>query len=300
MRAYLADYRVIRPKSLTEALEALAGEEPLRPLAGGTDLMVYLYSGALRPCTFLDLQSVAELAQPIAPMAPMAWNGGLRLSALATYHHVRHDPDVRDRFPMLARAAREVGALAIQTRGTWAGNIANASPAADGVPALMAYDAEVELASRSRRRRVPLADFYKGYKRLELRPHELITAIHLPAPPPARKEYYRKVGPRRLQAISKTLLAGWIVLDADRRVRDLRLVLASVAPFTLRARETERELRGKALTPELVETACAAIQDEIDPIDDIRSTERYRRTVTANLVRECLTAHLATFRDGES
>jgi len=286
MRAFLNDYRVMEPKSLDQALEALAGGEPLRPLAGGTDLMVYLYSGTLPPCTFLDLAGLPELSPPIT------WNGTLKLSALASYHQVRRDPTIAERFPMLRRAAREVGALAIQTRGTWAGNIANASPAADGVPALMAYDAEVELASRSRNRRVPLAEFFRGYKQLELRPHELITAIHLPLPPSGRKEYYRKVGTRRFQAISKTLLAGWIVLDSDRRVIDLRLILASVAPYTLRARATEEELRGKALTRELVEIACTAIQDEIRPIDDIRSTVRYRRVVTGNLLREFLTSHL--------
>jgi CO/xanthine dehydrogenase FAD-binding subunit len=189
---------------------------------------------------------------------------------------------------MLALAAREVGALAIQNRGTWAGNIANASPAADGVPALMAYDAEVELASKNGKRVVPLSGFYHGYKQMERRPNELITAIHLPLPRPGWREYFRKVGTRRFQAISKTLLAGRILFGPDHRIEDIRMVFASVAPFTLRAVQTENLLRGRNLVPELIDEAARAIQDEIRPIDDIRSTETYRRRVTSNLMGEFL------------
>jgi len=185
-----------------------------------------------------------------------------------------------------------VGALAVQSRGTWAGNIANASPAADGVPALMAYDAEVELSSRRGRRSVPLFKFYSGYKRMDRQPDELITTIRVPAPPPGCFEYYRKVGSRRFQAISKTLLAARILLGMDRRVKDVRMAFASVAPYTLRAIQTERVLQEQELTRDLIEEAGRAIQDEIRPIDDIRSTETYRRRVTANLVRDFLTSAL--------
>ena len=210
------------------------------------------------------------------------------LGALTTYRDVRIS-SVRHRFPMLALAAREVGALAIQSRGTWVGNIANASPAADGVPALMAYDAEIELTSKDERRIVPLSGFYRGYKQMDRRANELITAIHLPIPRPGWREYFRKVGARRFQAISKTLLAGRILLGEDHTVEDIRMVLASVAPYTLRTVQTENVLRGRQLTPELIEEAAEAIQDEIRPIDDVRSTEAYRRQVTSNLVREFLT-----------
>jgi CO/xanthine dehydrogenase FAD-binding subunit len=193
---------------------------------------------------------------------------------------------------MLALAAREVGSLAIQSRGTWAGNIINASPAADGVPALMAYDAEVELASKSGRRRVLLSRLYRGYKQMDRRPDELVVAIHARIPEPGWVEYYRKVGARRFQTISKTLLAGRILLNADRVVQDIRLVFASVAPFTLRAVETENLVRARRLSPELIAEAAKVIQDEIHPIDDIRSTENYRRRVTSNLVSDFLTASL--------
>src|SRR5262249_6559849 len=154
--------------------------------------------------------------------------------ALTTYRDVRINGDVTKQLPMLALAAREVGALAIQNRGTWAGNIANASPAADGVPALMAYDAEVELTSKIGRRLVPLSSFYRGYKQLDRRREELITAIQVPVPSPGWREYFRKVGSRRFQAISKTLLAARILFGRDQIVDDIRMVFASVAPYTLR------------------------------------------------------------------
>jgi CO/xanthine dehydrogenase FAD-binding subunit len=269
------------PHSLAEALDALAADPKLVPLAGATDLMVYLESGALPACTFLNLQEVSELKPALT------LDGTLTLGALTTYRDIRVSR-VKEHFPMLASAAREVGSRAIQSRGTWAGNIANASPAADGVPALMAYDAELDLMSTLGGRRLPLSTFYRGYKQMDRRPDELITAIHLPAPQPGWREYYRKVGARRFQAISKTLLAARILLDAGGVVTDIRLVFASVAPYTLRAFRTETLIRGRQLTPAVINEAAAAIQDEIQPIDDIRSTEAYRRRVTSNLLRDFL------------
>ncbi len=277
-------FNVITPHSLDDALGALASGERLIPLAGGTDLMVYIEAGTQPPCTFLNLQELGRLKPALSI------GEGLTLGALTTYREVRRS-DVCAQFPMLGWAAREIGALAIQSRGTWAGNIANASPAADGVPALMAHDAEIQLSSREGNRRVPLSRFYRGYKELDRRDDELITAIHLPLPESGWSDYYRKVGTRRFQAISKTLLAGRIRIDANRIVQDVRIVLASVAPFTLRAVHTENLIRGRQLTPDLIERATAAIQDEIHPIDDIRSTENYRRRVTSNLVRDFLLRH---------
>jgi CO/xanthine dehydrogenase FAD-binding subunit len=284
MRAYLPDFAVINTAELQEALDALASGENIVPLAGGTDLMVYLEAGALAPCAFLNLQEIRDFKR-----APQI-NTSLILYPLTTYRDARVTAAIRQKFPMLALAAREVGALAIQSRGTWGGNIANASPAADGVPALMVYDAEVELSSKRGRRSVPLSRFYTGYKKMDRRPDELITAIRLPLPQPDGFEYYRKVGTRRFQAISKTLLAGRILLGGDRRVKDARIVLASVAPYTLRAIRTEGVILGRELTRDVIEEAARAIQDEIRPIDDIRSTEAYRRRVTSNLVREFLSS----------
>ena len=274
-------FEVVNPGTIAEGLDALAADAKLVPLAGATDIMVYLEARSLPPCTFLNLQQLQEL-KPI-----VSGSRSVSLGALTTYRDVRTS-NVRQQFPMLALAAREIGALAIQNRGTWVGNIANGSPAADGVPALMAYDAEVELTSKNGQRTVPLSSFYRGYKQMDRRSGELITAIHLPVPRPGWREYFRKVGARRFQAISKTLLAGRILFGADQTVEDIRMVFASLAPYTLRAVQTENVIRGRKLTPELIEDATEAIQDEIHPIDDVRSTEAYRRRVTSNLVREFL------------
>jgi CO/xanthine dehydrogenase FAD-binding subunit len=282
MAAHLFDYEVVHPADLDEALDALSSVPELVPLAGGTDLMAYLEGGVLQPCTLLNLQTIGELHG-----AP-AFNGELTLPALATFRDARVTPVVREKYPMLAAAAAEVGTLAIQSRGTWTGNIANASPAADGVPALMAYDAEIELTGRLGRRTVSLDRFYTGYKQMDRRPNELITAIRVPPPGPGWRQYFRKVGARRYQAISKTLLAGRMLMGSEGEIRDIRLIFGSVAPFTLRAFRTEQVVRGKELTPDLIRGALAALQDEISPIGDIRSSAAYRRHVSANLLRDFL------------
>ncbi len=282
MSAYLPDFRVITTADLNEALDALASMKGILPLAGGTDLMVYLEHGALEPCTFLNLQEISELRRLSDT------DGFLTLGALTTFRDARMIPAIRNAAPMLAAAAAEVGVLAIQSRGTWAGNIANASPAADGVPALMAYDAEVELASSRGIRRVALAEFYRGYKKMDRRPDELIVSVRLPLPTRGWREYYRKVGARRYQAVSKTSLAGRVRFAQDRSVSDIRLVFGSVAPYTLRAFVTEEVVRGRELTPETIGEAAMALQDEISPIDDLRSSAAYRRRVSGNLLRDFL------------
>ncbi len=282
MRAYLPDYRVLNPRSLREAFEAMASGEDRIPLAGGTDLMVSLENGTQPPGTFLNLQAVPELARPIL------WDQALELGALTTYRDVRRCPKMRDEFPLLVSAACEIGVLAIQSRGTWAGNIANASPAADGVPALMVYDAEVLLESALGRRWVPLADFYHGYKKTERRPDELITAIRLPRPTSGWMEYFRKIGARRYQAISKVVFAGRLRCEADGRVKDARIAIGSVYPYTLRLRSVEAALLGRKLDHEAIAEANRRLQAEIRPIDDLRSTAAYRRRVASNLLRDFL------------
>ncbi len=287
MRSYLPDYPVINPTSLDEALEVLAAKSNIKPLAGGTDIMVYMDTGVFPASTLLNLYSIQDFSK-----TPEFSDGHLKLNPLSTYQHARTDQAIVNAFPLLAIAAKEISVLAVQSRATWIGNVANASPAADGVPALMAYDAMLKLSSKDGQREVPLHQFYQGYKQMDLQPNELITEIQLPPLDPGWKDYYRKVGTRRFQAISKTLLAGRIKLNEGRVIEDIRLVFASVAPYTLRAVQTESVLRSRPLTPEIIDEAAQAIQDEISPIDDIRSTETYRRQVTTNLIRDFLNSNL--------
>ena len=284
MRSHLADFDVVRPASLDEAL-ALAATQAgkpggITPLAGATDLFVPFNAGQLAPTTFLDLHAIAELAQ-----APR-WNGDVyRLHALTTYTECRRDPRVAERLPLLVAAARELGALQIQNRATWAGNIANASPAADGVPALLAYEATVELASVRGRRTVPLDAYFTGYKQSVRAADELIVAFDVKVPAARARHFFRKVGTRRMQAISKVVAAGVLERDATDQVTRATLALGSVAPVTLRARHVEAALVGRRLDAATLDAAARAVHQDIAPIDDIRSTRVYRARIAERLVR---------------
>lgn len=262
---------VVLPGSKAEALGMLASLEGAVPMAGGTDLLVH-WPGRIgeHGRRYVDLSGVAELRS-------LHWtDDALELGALATYWDVIRDPRGTAEFPLLVAAARQVGAIQIQARGTWAGNIVNASPAADGVPVLMAYGAVVRLESRTGVEEVPLDAFYTGYKTMRRRPDQLVTAIRLP-----RERYdlqlFEKVGSRRAQAIAKVGLA------VTRGSSGWRVVAASVAPTVRRCAAVERML--DAGSPiRAVEDLLPAIDADVAPIDDIRSTAAYRRLVLARVL----------------
>jgi CO/xanthine dehydrogenase FAD-binding subunit len=207
------------------------------------------------------------------------------VGALTTYTELRRHETIAREFPLLCQAAAETGSIATQNRGTLGGNIANASPAADAPPALFVYDAELELVSASGARWVPYYGLWSGYKQMDLRSDELIRRIRLPRGNRDWKQYYRKVGTRRAQAISKVCFAGAARVEAGRIV-DVRIALGSVAPTVLRAVETEKTLRGERLSPAILRAAQEALAREIAPIDDMRSTAHYRRRVAQNLLAE--------------
>jgi len=282
----LDDYQLAVPGSLREALEDLSRHTASRPFAGGTDLMVTLEAGQLPPGRYISLQNCRELLGVADDPS-----GGVSIGALTTYTAVRNSPRLRREYPLLAAAAGETGGVATQNRGTIGGNIANASPAADTPPVLLVYDAEIEIVSASGTRRVPYLGFHRGYKKMDLAPGELIARIHLPSAAawlPGRS-YYRKVGARRAQAISKVCVAGAIRIEHG-AVQDVRIALASVGPTVIRAVRTEDALRGQPLDGDTCAAAERVLLDEIAPIDDIRSTARYRARVAANLLREFLLA----------
>jgi CO/xanthine dehydrogenase FAD-binding subunit len=268
------------PRNLADALERLAREPGVwKPFAGGTDLMVLLEAGKLPHRKFLSVWRVPELRGIVATPAHVT------LHALTTYSEIRrHELLVRE-FPLLCRAAAETGSIATQNRGTLGGNIANASPAADSPPALLVYDADLELVSASGARWVPYHGFWNGYKKIGMRDDELIRSIRLPRRNGFSNQFYRKVGTRRAQAISKVCFAGAAHMDAG-RIIDVRIVLGSVAPTVFRAIETEKVLRGEKPVPAILQAAQQALVREIAPIDDIRSTARYRLSVAQNLLAE--------------
>jgi CO/xanthine dehydrogenase FAD-binding subunit len=282
MRAYIPGYDLRVPASLTEAL-GLLSEEPgiWRPFAGGTDLMVLLEAGKLSHKRFISLSKLADLRGiEVTPDAVI-------LGAMTTYTEVQRHPVLRAEFPLLCAAARETGSIATQNRGTLGGNIMNASPAADSPPALLVYDAGIELISNRQARRQPYQGFHSGYKKMSIAPDELLRAIRLPRRPAAWKQHYRKVGTRKAQAISKVCFAGAAQMETG-TIRDVRIALGSIAPVVLRAVQTENVLRGTKVTPEVVMDAKQTLAREISPIDDIRSTARYRLRVAQNLLEEFL------------
>jgi CO/xanthine dehydrogenase FAD-binding subunit len=282
MRAYVPGYQLQTPASLADAL-ALIGNEPgvWKPFAGGTDLMVLLEAGRLPHRNYVNLWPLAELR------GIEVTDSHVTLGALTTYTEVQAHEVLRSEFPMLCQAASETGGLAIQNRGTLGGNIVNASPAADSPPALLAYDAEIELVSNRGARWLPYDGFHLGYKQMDMRPDELLTRIRLPRTTRGITHYYRKVGTRKAQAISKVCLAAAARVE-NGVLTDVRIAIGSVAPIVLRCKQTEDAIRGHALTADTVDQARETLRREITPIDDVRSTASYRLRVAENLLVDFL------------
>jgi putative cofactor-binding repeat protein len=289
MRSDPADYELIAPGNLQAVVQLLA-DEPGKwlPIAGGTDIMVQYAAGKLPARKLVSIWNLPELRTiEISP-------DEITIGAACTYTQLREHKIIASEFPMLAAAARWTGGIANQNRGTLAGNIVNASPAADSLPALLAYEAELILVSIRGERRMPYLGFHTAYKKMNLAPDELIRAICLRRKFSGYVHYTRKVGARNAQAISKVCLAALGRLrepnsgDAASEIDDIRIAVGSVAPIPLRLTEVERMVIGKSVDPQLIQSARKAASSAIQPIDDIRSTARYRAAVTGNLVAEFL------------
>jgi xanthine dehydrogenase small subunit len=256
-----------RPRSLQAALTMLAGDARLTPIAGCTDVFVGLHFGTVKNHRFIDLWPLDEL-RGISAKADV-----VRVGALTTYTELIASTAINKRLPMLVAAAREVGGAQIQNRGTLGGNIANASPAGDTLPVLAAAGARVVLRSVRGERTVPFTSFYTGYRASVRQPDELITAIEFPRID--GKQWWRKVGTRRAQAISKIMIAGV-------RGPQVRIAFGSVGPTVVLATRAAAVLQSGGT----IADAQAALLTEISPIDDIRSTREYRAHVSANLLAE--------------
>jgi xanthine dehydrogenase small subunit len=265
MRTATSELVMLRPKTWRDALGMLHDDPHLIPLAGCTDLYVAVNFGTLSGSRFLDLW-------PLDPLRRITMTDDvLSIGALATYTDIIKSRHVRRALPMLVEAARQIGGPQVQNRGTIGGNIANASPAGDTLPVLAAAEAFVILRSAAAERRVPFDEFYTGYRTTVRRPEELIVSIEIPKQKGA--QWFRKVGTRAAQAISKVVIAA---------VRDdrPRVAIGSVAPTVVRVPRTEA-----ALAAGSIDDAVKILAEEIKPIDDVRSTAEYRRTVTLNLLR---------------
>jgi CO/xanthine dehydrogenase FAD-binding subunit len=265
MRSSTQGTELLRPRKLSDALTMMQDEECV-PIAGCTDIFVELQFGLRHSPRYIDLSQLNELH------GVRTHHGVLDIGATTTYTELQHSRDVLQHWPILAAAAREIGGIQIQNRGTLGGNIGNGSPAGDTLPVLAVAEAVVVLRSAKAERRVPFHEFYTGYRATVRQPDELIVAVELPIAP--GKQWFRKVGTRAAQAISKIVAAG-VRSDTP------RFALGSVAPTVVRLPRTEA-----ALAAGDIANARAALEAEIHPIDDIRSTAAYRRKVAGNLLEQ--------------
>jgi CO/xanthine dehydrogenase FAD-binding subunit len=265
------------PRSLAEAVDVLAAAPASIVAAGCTDLMVKTPLERAAAGPVLDVLRVAEL-RGIREV-----DGGVEIGATTTFREIGDSPVVREVFPSLAAAARVVGGWQIQERATIGGNAANASPAGDSLPVLLALGATVVCAGTDGRREVPYDAFHTAYRRTALAPGELIAAFLLPRPAAGSVQAFRKVGTRQAQAISKLVVAMRAELE-DGTIRRLRLAAGSVAPVPLRLVAVEDALAGRRLDEETVELARRTAAAAVEPIDDVRSTAAYRRWALGNVV----------------
>jgi CO/xanthine dehydrogenase FAD-binding subunit len=280
MRSHPSEYELVAPGKLSAVLDLL-GKEPgvWMPIAGGTELMVQYGAGRLPARKLVSLWGLPELRHIESTAQEVLIGAG------CTYTDLRRNPVVAREFPLLAQAASWTGSIANQNRGTLGGNIVNASPAADSLPALMVYEAELLLSSARGTRRVPYVEFHTGYKQTKLATDEIITAIALQPRFSGYHGYSRKVGTRNAQAIAKLCLAGLAKVSGT-KIEDVRLAIGSMAVTPVRLQLTEEILRGQPYTAAHMSEARKAMETEVAPIDDIRSSALYRLHVAGNLLQE--------------
>jgi CO/xanthine dehydrogenase FAD-binding subunit len=285
MRSNVAEYALIAPSTLMSVLQALAADRSLTPIAGGTELMVALSAGRLTQRNLISINHLKELRSITATPEAVTLGSG------TTFTDIRRHAVLIEDFPLLTQAASWTGSIANQNRGTIGGNIVNGSPAADSPPALLAYDASLTIVSAAGTRTIPYGEFHLGYKRSALLPGELLYSVTIERKFGGYQNYARKVGTRNAQAISKVALACLARVE-NKTITDIRIGAASLRETPTRCAAAEQVLLNRSLTEAglttLITAARAALATEARPIDDIRSTAKYRAAVAGNLLEEFL------------
>lgn len=271
-----------RPADLARAVELL-GNEDARALSGGTDLLVAMRHGTNSPQVVVDLKGIPELASRIE-----VHDGYVEIAANTVMTDLERHPHVREVFPGLVEAAQVVGSVQIRNRATLAGNLVNASPAADTPPVLIALRAEVDIVGPSGPRSMPADEFLVDYRKTALGRGELITTVRLPEPDGASGSAFIKLGVRRAMEISIVCVAASLTLGDGDEIVDAGVGLGSVAPRALRSHSAETVLVGSAATPESLAEAASRSGDDARPIDDLRASAEYRRAMVPVLVRRAL------------
>ena len=282
MRSDAAHFDLLAPGSL-QAVLSLLSQSPgeFTPIAGGTETMVAFGAGRLQARKFVSLWGLKELR--FISSTPQT----LTIGAGSTFTDIRNHKIIASEFPLLTQAASWTGSIANQNRGTLGGNIVNGSPAADSPPALLAYGAEIELISARESRNMRYEGFHLAYKKTQLALDELVYAVHLPRRFDGYLQHARKVGTRNAQAISKVAIAALALMN-EGIAEDIRIGAASLRETPIRCTEVEQVLQGERIEPRTIRAARLALANEILPIDDIRSTARYRAAVAGNLLEEFL------------
>ena len=281
----------IRPHTLDEALRHLSDwGDRAHLLAGGTDLLVQMRSGESSPQCVIDISAVGELE------GLRLVDDAVRIGALVTHSEISASRILKRRASVLADASAEVGSVQVRNLATLGGNIGNASPCADTVPALYVLDAEIHLASSEGDRWLPIAEFFTGPGESVRCPRELITAVRFPALEEEHLGFFQKIGQRRKMRVSKASVAGNVSLDDD-TVTECRLALGSVAPTVIRATEAEDYLVGRPLSVETIDETAALASGATRPITDIRSTAEYRRRIIQVMVSRGLSRLKEEFID---
>ncbi|HYB84689.1 MAG TPA: xanthine dehydrogenase family protein subunit M [archaeon] len=275
---------VLTPQSLDEALGILRDDSGgLRIIAGGSDVIVQLRDGVIKPQRLLNILLLKELR------FIRKQEGRIHIGALATYNDVATSPVTRTHAWPLVEASRQIGAIQLQNTATLGGNLGNASPAADSLPPLYALDAVVVTRNKAGIREIPIEEFYVAYRKTALRPDELIVEVHFRALGENDRGAYKKLGLRLANAISivdvATVLRG---RSSDEAFEEARVALGAVAPTIKRARACEETLTRGPITNQILKDAAALAVEDSVPIDDIRGSAEYRKDVVASLVYEAL------------
>ncbi len=279
----LPKFNYVAPETVQEAcqiLEKLGGQAKV--MAGGTDLLIKMKHGALRPKTIVGLRKIKELRK-----ISFRKNQGLFIGAMALLEEVASHPKVKKLYPAVAYAASQTATVQIRNMGTVVGNICNAAPSADNIPSLMAFGAELIIASPNGERRILLENFFKGPGEVNLNRGELVKGVLVPPPPEGSGVSYQFISQRSKVDIAAVCVAAMVVIDKG-RTRDVKIVLGAVAPTPIRALEAEGLLRGKKLADRSIQKAAEQASQEARPITDMRATSEYRRLMVAVLTKRAL------------
>ena len=276
----LPKFKYHAPSTVEEAFYLLATLDEAEPVAGGTDLVPLMRDAACSPSNLVDLNNVAELNYVRED------SGYICIGATATHAQVASSP-IAAKAPALVDAVSGIGSPQVRNRATIAGNLCNASPAADSAPPLLVHEAEVAIRSLKGTRIIPLEELFAGPKLNTLEPDELVTEVRLPAPPEGAGSSFKRIGRRKAFTLSVVSAAAYVELSGG-KISDARLAFGSVAETPVRTRAVEELLRGKALTRSLLDKAAESVKAEVSPITDIRGTAEYRRDMCGVLLRRAL------------